>query len=202
MSKIILISGPSGSGKTSLAIELLKKLNNKASILSQDDYYYDISNLSEENRKKTNFDHPDSIDMKRFINDVIKLKNNQSISIPAYNYITNGYDYTNMKNIHSKPFVIIEGIHLFYNENLRKLADKSIFLHIDLDICFIRRLQRDIKERGFTMEKSIEIYISNVKPMYHKYILPMKRYVDMEITYQKQINKKKLIENIYKYIIT
>ena len=200
MSKIIFISGPSGSGKTSLANELLKKLNGKASILSQDDYYYDISNLSEEKRKETNFDHPNSIDMKRLINDIKKLNNNQSISIPTYNYVTNGYDYSKMKHILNKPFIIIEGIHLFYDENLRKLSDKSIFLHIDLDICFIRRLQRDIKERGFTIEKSIKIYISNVRPMYEKYIYPMRKYVDMEIKYEKQKNKN-FINEIYNYII-
>ena len=201
MSKIVFISGSSGSGKTSLANELVKKLNDKASILSQDDYYYDISYLSYEKRKEINFDHPDSIDIKRLINDIKKLKNNQSISIPTYNYVTNGYDFTKMKNIHNKPFIIIEGIHLFYDENLRKLADKSIFLNIDLDICFIRRLQRDIKERGFTMDKSIEIYISNVRPMYEKYIYPMRKYVDMEIKYEKQKNKN-LINEIYNYIIT
>ena len=86
---------------------------------------YQIYQIKKE--KKTNFDHPNSIDMKRLINDIKKLNNNQSISIPTYNYVTNGYDYSKMKHILNKPFIIIEGIHLFYDENLRKLMINLYF---------------------------------------------------------------------------
>lgn len=177
---LILVAGGSASGKSTVVEKILKRANiNEVLILTHDDYYkYQDKPLTE--RIKMNYDHPDSLDNDLLYNHIIKLLNNESIKKPIYDFI----NYNPKKvteTIYPKSIIIIEGILILHDKKIRDLANLKLYVESDDDIRLIRRLKRDINERKRSIDSVINQYLETVKPMYHKYIKPTKRYADIII---------------------
>ncbi|MEJ6736509.1 MAG: uridine kinase [Flavobacteriales bacterium] len=176
---IIGIAGGTGSGKTTVVTKIANSLpQENVTVLPQDAYYKDNSELTFEERQKINYDHPNSIDFNLLLNHIKTLKETKEINQPIYSYITHSrsYDY---KVVHPKEILIIEGILVFTNEELRKLCDIKIFVHTDADDRLIRRLKRDITERGRDVEEILNRYEKTLKPMHNQFIEPTMKYADM-----------------------
>jgi uridine kinase len=178
---VIGIAGGSGSGKSTVANVVLKGVGaQRIAFLQHDAYYKEFKDLPLNQRIQTNFDHPDSLDSDLLIQHILQLKSGQAVELPIYDFTT--YTRTE-KSITVKPkrVIIVEGILLFAEPNLRKLFDVKIFVDTDADIRFIRRLQRDITERGRKTENVIAQYLSTVRPMHLEFVEPSKRYADVII---------------------
>lgn len=178
---IIAIAGGSASGKSSVVNEIVSNLKSiDITVICHDDYYKDQSHLNMEERIKTNYDHPSSLDNDLFVSHLQALLNNQQINKPEYDFVTH-----NRKNetvcIKPTKVIIIEGILVLEEKKIRDLADIKIFVKCDEDIRFIRRLKRDIEERGRSMDNVISQYLTTVKPMFNKYINPSSRHADIII---------------------
>jgi len=176
---IIGIAGGTGSGKTTVVTKIAKSLpKENVTILPQDAYYLDNSDLSFEERQKINYDHPNSIDFDLLLQHIRNLKEGKKIEQPIYSYITHSRsdDY---KVVHPKEILIVEGILVFTNEALRKLCDIKIFVHTDADDRLIRRIKRDITERGRDIEEVLNRYEKTLKPMHNRFIEPTMKYADM-----------------------
>lgn len=176
---IIGVSGASGSGKTSVSNKILEIFKDYSVMLLQHDYYYkDQSHLPFEERLKTNYDHPFAFDTDLFIEHIECLLKGESIEKPVYNYS----QHTRSEEVlyqDPKDVIIVEGILIFEDKRLRDLMDIKVYVDTDSDICLARRILRDINERGRTIESVIEQYTDVVKPMYHQFIEPTKRYADI-----------------------
>jgi uridine kinase len=178
---IIGIAGGTGSGKTTVANVILDRVGAQhIAFLPHDAYYKDLSNLPLTQRSQINFDHPDSLDTPLLINHIQQLKRNLPINLPVYDF-KNHNRTTNTIRINPLPVIMVEGILIFAEPALRDLFDVKIFVDTDPDIRFIRRLQRDITERGRTIESVIQQYISTVRPMHLEFVEPSKRYADVII---------------------
>ena len=178
--KIIAIAGGTGSGKTTVANNIKKAIGEDLVIISQDSYYKDLSALVPEERKNKNFDEPDSIDFQLLVSQLKDLKAEKSIEQPIYDFET----HTRRKDsitIEPKPVILLEGILLLAIPEVRDLCDLKVFVDTADDIRFIRRLCRDIAERGRTLEGVIEQYQATVRPMHIKYVEPSKKYADLVI---------------------
>ncbi len=149
-------------------------------VLQQDNYYRDYPELSFEERVKVNFDHPDSMDTPLLADDVRRLRAGQAIERPTYDF-ANFQRLKGTVRIEPFPAIIVEGILIFENKQLRELMDIKIFVDTDADLRFIRRLVRDIRERGRTMEMVIGQYMNTVRPMHMEFVEPSKRYADVII---------------------
>jgi uridine kinase len=178
---VIGIAGGTGSGKTTVAKVILQRAGaTNIAFLPHDAYYRDLSGLSYEERSQTNFDHPDSLETELLVQHVQQLKNWQSVELPVYDF-TNHRRTERTIHVEPRPVVLVEGILIFYEEVLRKLFDVKIFVDTDADIRFIRRLKRDIVERGRTTESVINQYLNTVRPMHMEFVEPSKRYADVII---------------------
>ena len=174
---IIGIAGASGSGKSFFASKLQSKLEQQTLYISQDSYYKQQSAVSLAEREIANYDHPDAIDFDLFIEHINALKSGQSIDQPVYDFTI----HDRKKETHKTDaanIIILDGILLFVTPALNELIDFKIFIDTPLDVCFIRRLQRDMNERGRSAESVIKQYLITVKPMYQKYVLPSKQHAD------------------------
>lgn len=181
MGLVIGIAGASASGKTSLTKELVKRVGEEnINIIRYDDYYKNQSGIPLEERIKTNYDHPDAFDTDLLISDLKKLKAGETINKPLYDF-NNHTRKKETEKMQYKPVIIVEGIFTLLEENLRILLDIKLFTYEDSDICFIRRLNRDIKQRGRTIDSVVQQYMNTVKPMQEKFIEPTKKYADMII---------------------
>ena len=179
---VIGIAGGTCSGKSSIAKILIKEFDNKKSvnIIREDDYYKDQSNLSMEERAKTNYDHPLAFDFDLMIVHLHKLINGESIEKPTYDYtVHNRSDVTEI--VHPSDVLIIEGLFALYTQEIRELEGIKIFVDTPADERFIRRLRRDVKERARTVESITEQYLTTVKPMHDQFIEPTKKYADIII---------------------
>lgn len=178
---IIAVGGGSASGKTTVVLEILEKLTeDEVLIIEHDDYYKDQTHLKLEERYLINYDHPDSLDNELLIKDLTDLIAGKTVSKPLYDFLK----YTRSKKkeiIKPKKVIILEGILILTDKKLRELADIKLFVELDDDLRFIRRLERDISERGRTVENVISQYLLTVKPMYHQFVEPSKRYADIII---------------------
>lgn len=175
---IIGIAGGSGSGKTTFAQNLKNEFNDEILVLSHDYYYKNHSDLSFEERKKLNYDHPNAFDTDMLVEHLKSLKNGNSISHPVYSFVRhNREDYT--ITVEPKKIIIVEGILIFENKKLRDLMDIKIFIDTDADIRFIRRLVRDVNDRGRTIDSVIGQYCSTVKPMHEQFVEYSKKYADL-----------------------
>ncbi len=180
-SLIIGIGGPSAGGKTTLTNRIKENLNHdEVEIIKYDDYYKSQDHLELEERYKTNYDHPNAFDTSLLIEHLHKLKSGQGIQKPLYDYIKHTRKKETEK-IEPKKVIILEGIFTLLDEELRDLLDIKLYAAEDSDICFIRRLIRDTKERGRTQESVIEQYTKTVKPMQEKFVSPTKKYADIII---------------------
>lgn len=182
MVTIIGIAGGSASGKTTIARKIFETTKSFGSVIliRLDDYYQDLSHLPLEERRKINFDHPDSLDFDLLINHLNQLRNNKSIRKPIYDFVEHNRS-PKTELIYPANVILVEGILTLALETLRELFDIKIFVDTDDDIRFIRRLQRDIRDRGRTVENVIDQYLKTVKPMHHQFVEPSRRYADVII---------------------
>ena len=178
---VIGIAGGTGSGKTTVANVIVERIGaDHIAYLPHDAYYKDLSDLPDNQRAQINFDHPDSLDTELFYKHIQLLKNKQPIDMPIYDFKT--HSRTNqIRRLLPQPVILVEGILIFIESELRKLFDIKIFVDTDPDIRFIRRLQRDITERGRTTESVIQQYLNTVRPMHLEFVEPSKRYADVII---------------------
>ncbi len=178
---LIIVAGGTASGKSTVVEKIHQRLKSKdVQVIKFDDYYKDLSNLSLEERAKVNFDHPDSLDNDLMYEQLKTLLSGKPIEKPLYDFKT----HTRKKEteiIHPSKVVIVEGILSLYDPRIRDLANIRIFVESDDDIRFIRRLRRDMSERGRTLDSVIDQYLTTVKPMYYEFIKPTKRYANIII---------------------
>ncbi|MCF6280375.1 MAG: uridine kinase [Flavobacteriaceae bacterium] len=178
---IIGIAGGTGSGKTTVVNQILNQLpNDEVCVISQDSYYKATDDLSYDERTKINFDHPKSIDFDLLVQDLKSLKSGQVIEQPIYSFVTHNRTQDTIKT-HPKKVIIVEGILIFNNPDLRDLCDIKIFVHADADERLIRRLKRDIQERGRDINEVLDRYQNTLKPMHNQFIEPTKNFADMII---------------------
>lgn len=178
---VIGITGGSGSGKTTVSRELVRRLTEDGSsaiLLQQDSYYKDQSDKPMSERVKTNYDHPDSFETDLFVSDLRRLLRHEAISKPIYDY-PNHTRAKEVEPVEPADVIIVDGVLLFNNSRVRDLLDMKIFVDTDDDIRFLRRLERDIDERGRTVRGVIDQYLATVKPMYHQFVEPTKRYANI-----------------------
>lgn len=178
---VIGVTGGSGSGKTTVTKAIDDHFEGHSIlILEQDDYYKDQSHLPFKERLKTNYDHPQAFDNDLFIEHVKKLLRYEPIAKPVYNYARHTRSHETIY-VEPRDVIILEGILVLENEQLRNLMDIKIYVDTDADIRIIRRLARDINERGRTFASVIEQYLSIVRPMHNQFVEPTKRYADIII---------------------
>ena len=176
---IIGISGASASGKSLLANTIVNELgSDQVVVISEDSYYKDHSNIPFEERAKINYDHPDAIDHELLHQHLLELQNSKSIDVPIYNHSLHVRE-KETRQIGEHVIIVLEGILLFVDQKLREIMDIRIFMDTALDICLIRRLKRDIKERGRSLDSVLKQYDDTVRPMYLQFIDPSKRYADL-----------------------
>ena len=178
---IIGICGASGSGKSTLAKALASRLERPCVYIKQDSYYKDSSDLSDEEKRNHNFDHPDAIDWDLLCQQLSELKQGKTIQQPVYSYISCSRSKTETVTVEPADVIIIEGILIFTCESLRNQMDIKIFVDADDDDRLMRVMARDISERGKDVHWVIERYSRTVKPMYLQFIEPSKRYADIII---------------------
>lgn len=177
---VIGIAGGSGSGKTTIAHKIAGQMNvnDHILIMTQDSYYKDNTGVPMSKRMKINYDHPDAFDVPLLKKQLDQLLHYQAIEMPTYDFKAHT---RSSKTIHTEPadIIILEGILVLFNESIRNLMDIKVYVDTDDDIRFIRRLERDMNERGRSLDSVIKQYLSTVKPMYHQFIEPTKRYADI-----------------------
>lgn len=178
---VIGIAGGTGSGKTTVAFVILDRAGaEKVAYIQHDSYYKDLRDLPPVQRANTNFDHPNSLESDLMIEHVKKLKAGQPIEVPTYDFTTHTRKSETLR-VEPKPIILVEGILLFTDARMRELFDIKLFVDTDADIRFIRRLQRDLTERGRTTDSVIHQYQSTVRPMHLEFVEPSKRYADLII---------------------
>lgn len=176
---IIGISGASASGKSLLANTIVSELGSKkVAVISEDSYYKDLSHLPMEERAAVNFDHPDSFDHQLLLVHLKALQNGEAIEVPIYDFALHQRS-GKTRTIGKHAIIVLEGILLFVEPYLREVMDIRIFMDTPLDICLLRRLQRDVLERERSVKSVMDQYESTVRPMYLQFIEPSKRYADI-----------------------
>ena len=178
---IIGICGGTGSGKTTVANRILESVSaSQVVFIQQDSYYRNLKDLPLDYRQVANFDHPDALDNDLLVHHVRKLKAGEPIELPIYDFKTHTR-LNETRLLQPKPIVIVEGILIFVDPRLLEQMDIKVFVDTPDDIRFIRRLRRDIAERGRTLESVIEQYIATVRPMHQQFVESSKRYADVII---------------------
>lgn len=178
---LIGITGGTGSGKSTVSKEILKSIHEKNVVtIEQDSYYKNQSHLSFEERVKTNYDHPFAFDNDLLINHLKDLLNNKVIEKPIYDFERHTRKEETI-TVHPKKIIILEGILILNNEDIRNLCDIKIFVDTDSDVRVIRRISRDIRERGRTLDSVIQQYMTTVRPAHMQFIEPSKKYADIII---------------------
>ena len=201
---IIGIAGGSGSGKSRLVKNILKEVNdNSVQVIEIDSYYKNLAHLSFEDREKNNFDHPDSIDFDLLYEDLSKLKNNLTIHSPVYDYKTHTRNENETKKIENAKVIIMEGIFALHNQKIRDLLSIKIYVDTPSDIRLLRRIKRDMNDRGRTIEGIIEQYNKTVKPMFTKYVKPSRDYADLIVPFggKNKVSIDTIVTNIKKTYI-
>lgn len=178
---VVGIAGGSGSGKTTVIQRILERVGwDRIAHLPHDAYYKDAAHLPAFERVHLNFDHPNSLDNALLIDHIQKLLAGETVEVPVYDFTTYTRS-TQTRRVLPCPVILVDGILVFVDEELRDLMEIKIFVETDPDICFIRRLQRDINERGRSVQSVIDQYLSTVRPMHLRFVEPTKRYADVII---------------------
>lgn len=176
---IIGIAGASGSGKSLLSKTIVNELgSDQVTVISEDSYYKDLGDMPHNQKAARNFDHPDAFDHHLFAEHLVALKEGKTVEVPTYDFSTHSRS-TETRKIANPRLIVLEGILLFVDELLREAMDIRIYVDTPMDICLIRRMQRDIAERGRSVECVLKQYQETVRPMYLQFIEPSKRYADI-----------------------
>jgi len=175
---LIGVVGGSGSGKTTVARAIYEFLGLNAAFIDMDAYYKDLSHLTLEERREVNFDHPDSIDTALMADHLGRLRQGEAIEKPIYDFAAHTRAAAVVRIV-PRDVVVVDGILLFVEPRLRELFDIKIFVDVDDDVRFIRRLQRDVAERGRTVDDVIRQYLATVRPMHLEFVEPSKRWADV-----------------------
>jgi uridine kinase len=177
----IAVAGGTGSGKTTVAEEILKRVGaDRIAYLQHDSYYFDRAQMPLDPRNLPNFDHPNSVETELLVKHLRQLKTGHAAQVPIYDFTTDSR-LAATRTVAAQPVILVEGLLLFAEKRLRELFDIKIYVDTDSDIRFIRRLRRDIAERGRTMDSVIDQYLNTVRPMHLEFIEPSKRYADIII---------------------
>jgi len=180
-SLLIGLAGGTGSGKTTVARVILSRVGAQhIAYVPHDAYYRNFSDLPKAQRDLINWDHPDSLDTDLLIEHIQTLKAGQAVDLPVYDFTLDARTRQTVR-VEPQPIILVEGILLFADARLRELFDVKIFVDTDADLRFIRRLQRDIAERGRTAESVVKQYLETVRPMHLEFVEPSKRYADVII---------------------
>jgi len=178
---VIGVAGGSGSGKTTVVRRIVESLGqDRVTVLEHDRYYRDRTDLRLEERASLNYDHPDSLETDLLVAHVRELKAGRSVAVPMYDFARYARR-SDTEQVAPRKAIIVEGILIFTDRALRDLMDVKVFVDADADTRFIRRLQRDVAERGRTMDSVVEQYLGSVKPMHFEFVEPSKRYADIII---------------------
>jgi len=178
---VIGIAGGSGSGKTTVAQTILQRVGtDRIAFLQHDSYYKDLRGLPPAQRNEFNFDHPNSLETELLIKHIAALRNGKPVDVPIYDFSTDSRTAQTF-TIQPRNVILVEGILIFTEAALRKLFDIKIFVDTDADLRFIRRLERDIHERGRTTDSVVKQYLHTVRPMHLEFVEPSKRYADIII---------------------
>jgi uridine kinase len=176
---IIGVAGGSGSGKTTVSRRIQEAVSlEHIAYIQHDNYYRDQSQLRREERARTNYDHPDSLETELLVQHLLALKGGQSIEMPLYDF-TQDTRSSATQRVDPAPVILVEGILIFVEKELRDLMDVRIFVDTDADVRLIRRLRRDIAERGRTLDSVVQRYMATVRPMHMEFVEPSKRYADV-----------------------
>ena len=177
---VIGIAGGTGSGKTTITREIVKRLGSHVTVLTHDSYYKAHHDLSYEERTQLNYDHPNAFDNDLMADAIARLKSGEPVEVPIYDYTI--HDRTdNTMTLHPTPVILVEGILIYHSEELRKLMDVKLFVDTDADVRILRRIIRDIQERGRSLDSVVNQYLNTVKPMHEAFVEPSKKYADIII---------------------
>lgn len=194
---IIAVAGGTGSGKSTLISALVKSIGAEAvAILSHDDYYKDQSHIRISERHLINFDHPDALDTTLLIEHITKLRNGSPVAVPVYDFEHHSRGKT--MPLDPKPIVIVDGILLLAEPELREHFDLKVFIDVDSDIRFIRRQQRDVFQRGRTAESVAEQWIATVKLMHDQFVEPSREHADIIVSGNR--DQKEAIEHLLSHL--
>ena len=177
---VIGIAGGTGSGKTTLMKRLVEQFGDVVSVLSHDNYYRRLDHLALEQRQKVNYDEPQALETELMSQHLQQLREGKAIDCPVYDFAQHNRSGDTV-HIEPRQVIIVEGILIFENEQLRNLMDIRIFVDTDADIRLCRRIKRDVNKRGRSMESVIEQYQTTVKPMHEKYVEPSKKYAHIVV---------------------
>ncbi|APW43598.1 uridine kinase [Rhodoferax saidenbachensis] len=176
---VIGVAGGSGSGKSTVTREVLASIGSEmAAVVFQDDYYLDQSHMTPEDRRKTNYDHPDAFDWPLMAQHVRALRNGEAIEMPVYDFAADNRSSKTI-TVNPAPVIVVEGLFALYDAKLRSMMSLKIYVDTASDVRFIRRLQRDMAERGRSAESVINQYLETVRPMHKQFIEPTKRNADV-----------------------
>jgi len=178
---VVGVAGGTGSGKTTVVQQIVRSLgDDDVTVLEHDSYYRDRSDLRLEERSALNYDHPDALETDLLVRHLQELREGRAVEVPVYDF-TRHARRAATETAHSRKAVIVEGILVLADRPLREQMDIKVFVDTDADTRFIRRLQRDLAERGRTLESVVDQYLSTVKPMHLEFVEPSKRYADVII---------------------
>lgn len=177
---VIGIAGGTGSGKTTITRRIMQKFGGNVSVIYHDNYYKAHHNMSYSERAKLNYDHPDAFDTDLLIEDLKKLRRGEGVRCPVYDYTIHD---RSEKTVYIKParVIVVEGILIFQSPELCKLMDIKIFVDTDADVRILRRIVRDVRDRGRSLESVVNQYLNTVKPMHEQFVEPSKRKADIII---------------------
>jgi uridine kinase len=175
---IIGIAGGTGSGKTTLTEQIRKRFGDDVTVIYHDNYYRYQEGKTYEQRSQVNYDHPDAFETTLMIQHLKSLKSGKSIESPVYDYTVHNRS-DKVEVIHPSKVIIVEGILIFAEKELREMMDIKIFVDTDADVRILRRIQRDVEERARTLQSVIHQYLTTVKPMHEQYVEPSKRFADL-----------------------
>lgn len=195
--KIIAVAGGLASGKSSIVKKIDETFKDDLIVIGHDNYYKAHDDISFDERRKLNYDYPGAFDNELFYEDLLKLEKGQSIDMPTYDYTIHTRSNDTIK-ISPKKIILIEGILVLEDKKIRDITDTKVFIDADSDVRLQRRIFRDTKERGRSLESVLEQYIKQVKPMHEKYVEPTKKYADIIIP--RGAKNSKGIEILIKHI--
>ena len=175
---VIGIAGGTGSGKTTLSLRLKERFGDDVSVLYHDNYYKQHDEMPYEERCKLNYDHPDAFDTERMVEDLLALRRGETVYSPTYDYTLHNRAKETVE-VRPAKVVLVEGILIFVDPALRELMDIKIFVDTDADVRILRRIMRDVKKRGRSLDSVVDQYLTTVKPMHEQFVEPSKRFADI-----------------------